>query len=246
MAAKLIDKPIIETIRFELEKIWSALYVGLILMLLILGGPGIAAPMEVKESAFDIVSHSLGSFKTPFLCLVTILTFANSFGRDIEQDVLMGEFTLPIKKEFLFAVKFLTNFSVILLMDLISIILSVWIVTASISLIPILSIILVDATVLLLFASTSILMSMVLRSRFGAVMTVIAIYFFESILLFYVPLSISTTNPPKLDPTYILLKLILLRELTAYTWGIILIHVLLPLTLLVLSYFFMVKVLQLD
>ncbi len=246
MVAKLIDNPIIETIRFELEKIWSALYVGLILMLLILGGPGNAAPMEVKESAFDIALSSLGSFKTQFLCLITILTFANSFGRDIEQDVLMGEFTLPVKKEFLFIIKFLTSFSVILLMDLVSTILSVWIVTASIPLIPALSIIFVDAIVLLLFASISILMSMILRSRFGAIIVAVAIYFFESILILSVPSSISTTNPPNLDPTYILLKLILLGELTVYTWSIILIHFLSPSTLLVLSYFFMVKVLQLD
>ncbi|MEM3390363.1 MAG: hypothetical protein QW506_01720 [Thermoproteota archaeon] len=246
MVTKLTDKSFIETIRFELEKTWSAPYVGLILMLLILGGPGSAAPMEVKESAFDIALSSLGSFKTPFLCLITILTFANSFGRDIEQDVLMGEFTLPVKKEVLFIIKFLTSFSVILLMDLVSTILSVWIVTASISLASTLTIILVDAIVLLLFTSISILMSMMLRSRFGAVIVAVAIYFFESILLLNVSLSISTTNPPNLDSTYILLKLILLRELTVYTWGIILIHVLLPLTLLVLSYFFMVKVLQLD
>ncbi|MGB9717431.1 MAG: hypothetical protein ACPL4E_03175 [Thermoproteota archaeon] len=246
MVAKLIDKPIVETIRFELEKIWSAPYVGLILMLLILGGPGSAAPMEVKESAFDIALSSLGSFKIPFLCLITILTFANSFGRDIEQDVLMGEFTLPVKKEALFIAKFLTNFSAILLADLVSTILSVWIVTASIPPIPILTIILVDAIVLLLFASTSILMSMIFRSRFGAMIVAIALYFLESILLLDVSLSISPTNPPNLDPTYLLLKLILLVELTAYTWGIILIHLLLPLILLIFSYFFFREVLQLD
>lgn len=246
MVAKLIDKTIVETVRFELEKTWSAPYVGLILMLLILGGPGSAAPMEVKESAFDIAFSSLGSFKTPFLCLITILTFANSFGRDIEQDVLMGELTLPIKKEVLFIAKLLTSFLVILLMDSVSIILSVWIVTASIPLIPILSIILVDAIVLLLYASTSILMSLILRSRFGAVIVAVAIYFFERILLLNVSLSISTTNPPNLDPTYILLKLILSGELTAYAWSIILIYFSLPLTLLVFSHFFMTKVLQLD
>jgi len=246
MVAKLIDKPIIETIRFELEKIWSAPYVGLILMLLILGGPESAAPMEVKESAFDIALSSIGSFKIQFLCLITILTLANSFGRDIEQDVLMGEFTLPVEKEVLFIIKFLTSFSVILLMDLVSIILSVWIVTASIPLIPTLSIIFVDAIVLLLFASTSILMSMILKSRLGAVIVAVAIYFLESILLLDISLSISTTNPPNLDPTYILLKLILSGEITIYTWSIILIHVLLPLILLFFSCFFMTRVLQLD
>lgn len=246
MVAKLIDKPIIETIWFELEKIWSAPYVGLILMLLILGGYGRAVPMEVKESAFDIALFSLGDFKTLFLCLITILTFANSFGRDIEQDVLMGEFTLPVKKEVLFIVKFLTSFSAILLMDSVSTILSVWIITVSIPLIPILSIILADAIALLLFASTSILMSMMLRSRFGAVIVAVAIYFFENILLLSVSLSISTTNPPNLHPTYILLKLILSGESTAYAWSIILIHFLLSLTLLAFSYFFMRKVLQLD
>lgn len=237
---------LVESIRFELEKVWSAPYVGLTLMLLILGSPGAAAPMEVQESAFEIALSSIGNFKPLFLCLITILTFANSFGRDIEQDVLMGELTLPVRKETIFTIKFIINFLVILLVDFISILFSTWIITASIPLIPIMSMVLVDAMPLLLIASVTILMSIILKSRFGAVIVAIAIYFLENILLQNVSLMISTANPPNIDPAYILLKLILLGEITVYTLGILFLHLLLPLALLSFAFFFMKEVLQLD
>ncbi|MEM2998557.1 MAG: hypothetical protein QW542_06390 [Thermoproteota archaeon] len=237
---------LVESIRFELERVWSAPYVGLILMLLILGGPGGAAPMEVQESAFEIALSGIGSFKPLFLSLIAILTFANSFGRDIEQDVLMGELTLPVRKETLFTVKLIINFLVILLIDFVSTLFFIWIITASISLIPIVSMVLVDAISLLLIVSVAILMSIILKSRFGAVIVAIAIYFLESILLLNVSLMISTVNPPNIDPTYILLKLILLGDMTVYTWGIIFLHLFFPLALLSFAFFFMKMVLQLD
>lgn len=247
MVVKFIKNiSVFEIIRFELERNWSAPYLGLILMLLILGGPGNATPIEVQESAFKIALSSTGSFKPLFLCLVAILMFANSFGRDIEQDVLMGELTLPVRKEVLFTVKFVTNFLVILLIDFVSTLFSTWIITASIPLIPIMSMVLVDAISLLLIVSITILMSIVLKSRFGAVILAMAIYFLESILLLDVSLMISTVNPPNIDPAYILLKLLLLGEMTIYTWGIILLHLLFPLVLLSFAYFFFKEVLQLD
>ena len=214
----------LETVRFELERVWAAPYLGLVLMLLILGGPGGAAPMETQRSAFETALSTIGSFKPLLLYLVTILTFANAFSRDIEQDVLMGELTLPLRKETIFAVKFMTNFSAILLVDLVSTLFSAWIITASIPLTLILSIVLVDAVSLLLIASITILMSIVLKSRFGAVIVAIAIYFLENIVLMNVSLMISNVNPPDLDPTHILLKLILCGEITFYAWSIILLH----------------------
>ncbi|MBO3799629.1 MAG: hypothetical protein FGF52_01015 [Candidatus Brockarchaeota archaeon] len=247
MRVKFIKNiPLVENIRFELERVWSAPYVGLMLMLLILGCPGNAAPINVQESAFGIALSSMGGFKQLFLCLIAILTFANSFGRDIEQDVLMGELTLPVRKETLFAVKLIINFSVILLIDFISTLFSTWIITASIPLIPIMSMVLVDAISLLLIVSITILMSIVLKSRFGAVIVAIAIYFLENILLLSISSMISTVNPLNIDPTYILLKLVLLGEITVYTWGIILMHLLFPLALLSFAFFFMKVVLQLD
>jgi len=243
---KLLNNQVAEITRFELEKIWSAPYVGLILMLLIIGGPTSSAPMLVEGSVFEVVLSSIGGFKILFLYLIAILTFANSFGRDIEQDVLMGEFTLPVRKENIFVAKLLANLSLLLLMDLIVTLLSIWIITASISLASAASIVLVDVATLLLFAAITILMSMVLRSRFGAVIVSIAVYFFESILLDSIALAITTTNPPNLNPAYILLKLVFSGELTVFTWGIILIHIAFPLALLVFAYFFFKEVLQLD
>ncbi|MEM3029348.1 MAG: hypothetical protein QXW09_04350 [Thermoproteota archaeon] len=238
--------PIIEIVKFELEKTWSAFFTGLILMLLILGGPGNSAPMFVTESLFEIASLGTGNFKPILLCLVTILVFANSFGRDIEQDVLMGEFTLPVRKETLFIAKLLTNSSVILLIDLIVTSSFIWIITTSIPLTLVALTVLVDAAILLLFIATTILMSMILRSRFGAIILSIAVYFLENILVYNISLAISTTNPPNLDPAYILLKLVFLGEITVFTWSIILIHITFPLALLVFAYSFFKGVLQLD
>ncbi|MBO3755277.1 MAG: ABC transporter permease subunit, partial [Candidatus Brockarchaeota archaeon] len=203
-------------------------------------------PINVQESAFEIALSSMGSFKPLFLCLITILTFANSFGRDIEQDVLMGELTLPVRKKTLFTVKLITNFLMILLIDFVSTLFFTWIITASIPFIPIMSMVLIDAISLLLIVSITILMSIVLKSRFGAVIVAIAIYFLENILLPNISLMISTVNPPNIDPTYILLKLVLLGEITVYTWGIILTHLLFPFALLSFAFFFMKMVLQLD
>ncbi|GEM_PF-2441782 len=236
----------LETVRFELERVWTAPYLGLILMLFIIGGPGSATPMVTQESVFEVALSTIGGFKSLLLYLVTILTFANAFGRDIEQDVLMGELTLPLRKEIIFAVKFITNFSIILLIDFASTLLFMWIITASILPITVLSIVIVDALSLLLFASITILMSIVLKSRFGAVIIAITIYFLENIMLMNVSIMISNVNPPNLDPMYILLKLILCGEVTVYTWGIILLHFFLPLALLSFAFFFMKEVLQLD
>jgi len=201
--------------------------------------------MFVGES-FEITLYSTGNFKPLLLCLISILVFANSFGRDIEQDVLMGEFTLPVRKGIMFIVKLLANLSLLLLMDLIATIFSIWIMTASISLAPVALTILVDAALILLFIAITVTMSMVLRSRFGAVIVAIAVYFLESILLDSIALAITTTNPPNLSPAYILLKLVFSGELTVFTWGIIIIHIAFPLTLLVFAYFFFKEVLQLD
>ena len=57
MEARL-TRPIVEIVRFELEKNWSAFFTGLILMLLILGGPGSSAPHVCRRVLRDnLVQH---------------------------------------------------------------------------------------------------------------------------------------------------------------------------------------------
>ncbi|MGQ9479558.1 MAG: hypothetical protein ACUVQ0_06070 [Thermoproteota archaeon] len=242
---KLLNSRVSEIVRFELEKIWSAPYLGIILMLLIMGGPSNSAPIYVGPAS-EVASYSAGSLKAMFLLFVTVLTFANSFGRDIEQGLLMGELTLPVKKGVIFAVKLLANFSIILLIELFTAFLSIWIVTASISPVLAASIALIDMATLLLFIALTILVSIVLKSRFGAIIVAITIYFFENILLFNISLMMSTVNHLNIDPTYILLRLVFYGEVTVYTWGIIFIHLFFPIALLSFAYFFFKEVLQLD
>ncbi|MBO3802573.1 MAG: hypothetical protein JTT11_01655 [Candidatus Brockarchaeota archaeon] len=233
----------LEILRFEYERTWTAPYLGLILALLIVSSPAVATPLNVEESALDLVFFSMGSVRPIIYNLITIVAFTNSFGMDIEQDVMMGEFTLPIKKGTFFVLKFLAIFLTIILMDLVSASFSFWLVSASAPLIPIVSIVLVDAITSLLFISIGISLSVMLRSRFGAAIVSLAIYFLEEIVQANLSLQ---TNSASMSPSLIILKLLLSNEVTIYTWPILLIHVGSASALLVFAYFFLVEVLQLD
>lgn len=237
---------LIEEARFELERTWSALHLGLVLMLLILGAPLAATPARVQESAFEVALASVGASKQLILTIIVVLTFAASFGRDIEQDILMGELTLPVGKEAIFAVKLAANYLVILLLDFVYTLFSTWITTASVAFTPVAAVVLADAASLLLIVSVTILASIILKSRLGAVAVAVAVYFLESVILLGISVMISSVNPPNLDPVYILLRLILEGEVPAYAWGVVLVHLLLPLALLLSALLYMGRVMQLD
>lgn len=231
----------LEIMKFEIEKSWTAPYLGIVLALLIASGPGTAAPLGVEESAFAITTSSIGIYKPLVFFFVAIVTFANSFGRDIEQDVIMGELTLPVKKENLFLFKLISNYLFIFIADFISTTFSVWLVSASTPIVPIIAVLLADLFASLPFVSLSILISVVLRNRFSAVVITLAVYILHQYIIF---LSFSTNL--QIDPLNIMLRFLLLNGMTSYMYAILLANFSLALALFISAYILMVKVLQLD
>ncbi|MGB9760251.1 MAG: hypothetical protein ACP5LN_08490 [Thermoproteota archaeon] len=229
-----------ELIRFELERNWTATFFGFSLALLIVSSPINSAPLYAPSSIIEMALRSIGSFKPLILCFLTALTLANSFGRDMEQNVVVGELINPVKKETLFLCKLLANLIVLIMINFVSIIFSVWLTFVSVHLVSIFLLLVIETMVALLYASISIFISLITRTIFSSVLSSIGTYFLETIFIF------TFTNYKITNPEGLFISSILSNQVSAITGVITLVHTVFALSLLVFSFFIFSEVLQFD
>lgn len=226
-----------EIMLFEFERMWPSKYLGFMVLLLILliNAPATILPQSASE---QLLMSYTGGFRSIILYLFITAIFANSFCKDIKQAVMMDEFTNPVGKAMIFLSKILVNFSVVVLINLLSIAFASWLVFGSISILSIILVTLVQTIVSMLFVALAIFMGLIVQSMVATILVPLIIYFLEGYLLLLSGSGYSVES--------IILRLFLAGcEETSMVF-VAIVHLSLPLALLVFSYLFFTQVLELD
>jgi hypothetical protein len=232
-----MDRSIVELMRFEFERFWTAKYLGFMILLLILfiNIPATILPGAISTS--DLMSFT-GGFRSLLVYLFVTIALTNSFCNDVKQSVMMDEFTNPVRKSAIFISKLLVSFLIIILMNLLLIAFSSWLASGSLLLSSILLVTLVQTIVSMLFAALAIFMGIVVQSTIASILTPLSIYFLEGYFMLFLGLNYSVEG-------------VILHLVSAGLDGMValfaaIIHVSLPIALLVFSFLFFTEVLELD
>jgi hypothetical protein len=228
---------IVETIVFELERKWSAKYLGFMLLSLILF-TNIPTVLMEPPSIISLLRFSSG-LRATLLYLWVAITFTNSFCKDVEQGVMKDEFSNPLKKSVIFATKFLANFLVITIIDLLLVMFSSWLAFGSVFLYFVFLVTFVQVAISFLYAIVSVFIGITLRNTIASVMVSLSTYFLESYYL------LISGSPFSIEEVF--LYLILGNSVKMATaLPIVMVHIGLPLFLLIFSFVFFTRLLELD
>jgi hypothetical protein len=232
-----MDRSIVELMRFEFERFWTAKYLGFIILLLILfiNIPATILPGAISTS--DLMSFT-GGVRSLLVYLLITITLTNSFCNDIKQSVMMDEFTNPVRKSAVFISKLLVNFLIIILVNLLSIAFSSWLASGSLPLSSILLVTLVQTIVSMFFAALAIFIGILVQSTIASILTPLSIYFLEEYFMPFLGLRYSVEGA--------ILHLIYAGLDGMVALFAIIIHVSLPISLLIFSFLFFTEVLELD
>jgi hypothetical protein len=232
-----MDRSIVELMRFEFERFWTAKYLGFIILLLILfiNIPATILPGAISTS--DLMSFT-GGVRSLLVYLLITITLTNSFCNDIKQSVMMDEFTNPVRKSAVFISKLLVNFLIIILVNLLSIAFSSWLASGSLPLSSILLVTLVQTIVSMFFAALAIFIGILVQSTIASILTPLSIYFLEEYFMLFLGLRYSVEGA--------ILHLIYAGLDGMVALFAIIIHVSLPISLLIFSFLFFTEVLELD
>ncbi len=233
-----MDRSIVELMRFEFERFWTAKYLGFIILLLILfvNIPATILPGAISTS--DLMSFT-GGVRSLLVYLLITITLTNSFCNDIKQSVMMDEFTNPVRKSAVFISKLLVNFFLMIItVNLLSIAFSSWLASGSLPLSSILLVTLVQTIVSMFFAALAIFIGILVQSTIASILTPLSIYFLEEYFMLFLGSKYSVEDA--------ILHLISagLDEMVVLFAAII--HVSLPIALLVFSFLFFTEVFELD
>jgi hypothetical protein len=225
----------IETLMFELERRWSAKYLGLMLFSSILL---VNVPTVLMEppSTISLLRFSSG-LRAALLYLWATITFASSFCKDIEQGVMKDEFSNPLRKSVIFIIKLSANFLVIAVVDLLLVIFSSWLAFGSVFLSSAFLVTFAQLTVSFLYVVVSILIGTVIRNTIASIMVPLSIYFLEGYYL------LISGSPFSIEEIF--LRLILGGDIKI-ALPIVIVHVGLSLLLLIFSFVFFTRFLELD